>query len=35
MAICASHYEKMSNDALREWKEISREEYDVFTVHEI
>jgi hypothetical protein len=34
IAICARHYSIMSDDALRAWKEISREEYEVSKVHE-
>jgi len=34
MAICAHHYGVMGDEALRAWKEISREEYEVSKVHE-
>jgi hypothetical protein len=33
-AICEHHYEIMSDEALRVWREISREEYEVSKVHE-
>ena len=33
-AVCEHHYEIVTDDVLRGWREISREEYEVSKVHE-
>lgn len=34
IAMCAEHYSIITDGELRRWKEVSREEYEVFKVHE-
>lgn len=34
VAICEHHYDLMTSQTARPWKEISREEYEVSRVHE-
>lgn len=33
IAICKPHYDGMTSESLRPWKEVTREEWEVFRVH--